>query len=241
MMKKNIRNIDVNYIQYGNDKGKDLVLLHGWGQNIEMMMPLGDNFPDFHITILDFPGFGESSEPESVLTIYDYVEILEELLESLNIYKPVMMGHSFGGRVAILYASRNSVEKLVLFGSPCVRHERKSIKENILKFAKKMPGMSKIADYAKKHIGSTDYRNASPVMRDTLVKVINEDLSSYAKKIQCPTLLIWGTNDTEAPIEEARELEALLVDGGLVELPGFSHYAYLEALPQVINILHNFL
>jgi len=241
MMKKNIRNMDVNYIQYGSENGKELVLLHGWGQNIQMMMPLGDNLPNYHITILDFPGFGESSEPNTSLTIYDYVEILEELLESLNIRKPIMMGHSFGGRVAILYASRNSVEKLVLFGAPCVRHERKSLKENVLKSVKKLPGMNKIGEYAKKYIGSADYRNASPIMRETLVNVINEDLSKYAKKIQCPTLLVWGTNDTEAPIEEAKELEAILVDGGLVELPGLSHYAYLEALPQVINILNNFL
>lgn len=239
-MKKNIKNIEVNYIQYGSENGKELVLLHGWGQNIEMMMPLSDNLPNFHTTILDFPGFGESEEPKNSFTIYDYVEILEELLESLNIHKPIIMGHSFGGRVAILYAARNSVEKLVLFGAPCIRHERKSIKENMFKNIKKLPGMKKISEYAKKYIGSEDYRNASPVMRETLVNVINEDLSNYAKKIQCPTLLIWGTNDTAAPIEEAKELESLLVDGALIELPGLSHYAYLEALPQVINILNNF-
>lgn len=239
-MKKTIKNIEVNYIQYGSETGKELVLLHGWGQNIEMMMPLSDNLPKFHTTILDFPGFGESEEPKNSLTIYDYVEILEELLESLNIHKPIIMGHSFGGRVAILYAARNSVEKLVLFGAPCVRHERKSIKENVLKNIKKLPGMNKISEYAKKYIGSEDYRNASPIMRETLVNVINEDLSNYAKKIQCPILLIWGTNDTAAPIEEAKELESLLVDGALIELPGYTHYAYLEALPQVINILNNF-
>lgn len=240
-MIKNIRNMDVNYIQYGSENKKEVVLLHGWGQNIEMMKPLGDNLQDFHITIIDFPGFGKSSEPESSLTIYQYVEILEELLKELNINKPTLIGHSFGGRVAIIYASRNDAEKVVLFGAPCVRHERKSLKESILKTAKKMPGMNKIGEYAKKYIGSTDYRNASPVMRQTLVNVVNENLEEYAKKITCPTLLIWGTNDTEAPIEEAKELERLLPDGGLVELPGLSHYAYIEALPQVINILRNFL
>lgn len=241
MMKKNIRNIDINCIQYGSEQGKDIVLLHGWGQNIEMMEPLGNNFQDYHITILDFPGFGESSEPDTSLTIYDYVEILEELLESLHIHKPILMGHSFGGRVAILYASRNATEKLVLFGSPCIRHNHNSWKEKILKNIKKLPGLNQLGEYAKKYIGSADYRNASPIMRETLVNVINEDLSNYAKKIQCPTLLIWGTNDTAAPIEEARELESLLIDGGLVELPGYTHYAYLEALPQVTNILRNFL
>lgn len=240
-MIKKVKDLDINYIQYGNSKGKDVVLLHGWGQNIEMMKPLGDNLEDYHITIIDFPGFGESSEPSSALTIFNYVEILEEFLESLNIKNPIVIGHSFGGRVAILYASRNTTSKLVLFGSPCVRHERKSAKESLLKGLKKLPGMNSLGEYMKKYIGSEDYRKASPVMRETLVNTINVDLSSYAKKINCPTLLIWGTNDTAAPIEEAKELESLLLDGALIELPGCTHYAYLEALPQVINILNNFL
>jgi len=240
-MIKKINNIDVNYIQYGNPKGKDIILLHGWGQNIEMMKPLGDNLEDYHITILDFPGFGESEEPKAALTIYDYEEILEELLSDLKIRNPIVMGHSFGGRVAIVYASRNKVEKLVLFGAPCIRNERKSTKEKVLKGLKKLPGMNGIGEYMKKFIGSDDYRNASPVMRETLVNTVNEDLTECAKRIEAPTLLIWGTLDTAAPIEDAKKLEGLLIDGALIELPGCTHYAYLEALPQVINILNNFL
>ena len=240
-MIKKIKDIDINYVQYGDPKGKDVVLLHGWGQNIEMMRPIGDNLEDFHITILDFPGFGESALPTQALTIYDYTDILEELLKELGVKKPIVMGHSFGGRVAIVYASRNKVEKLVLFGAPCVRENRKSVKESVLKGIKKLPGMNSLGEYMKKFIGSEDYRNASPVMRETLVNTVNEDLSDCAKKIEAPTLLIWGTNDQAAPIEDAKKLEALLVDGALIELPGLTHYAYLEALPQVINILNNFL
>ena len=234
-----IRNKNINYIQYGS--GEDIVLLHGWGQNIEMMKPLGDCFSDKRITILDFPGFGSSEEPTNAYTIYDYVEILEELLKKLEINNPIIMGHSFGGRVAIVYSSRNKVSKLVLFGAPCIRTYKKSIKEEILKKAKRLPGMDKIGEFAKKYIGSTDYRNATPVMRETLVNVVNENLEEYAKKISCPTLLIWGTLDTEAPIEDAEKLEAVLKDGALIKLEGFTHYAYLEALPQVSNIVHNFI
>lgn len=240
-MIKRIRNIDINYIQYGNKKGKDVILLHGWGQNIEMMKPLGNNLDKYHITILDLPGFGNSSEPIEALTVFDYATILEELVSELKIKKPIIIGHSFGGRIAIIYASRNEVEKVVLFGAPCVRHERVSLKERILKKIKKIPGMNKIGEHMKKYIGSDDYKNASPVMREILVNTVNVDLSECAKKIEAPTLLIWGTNDQAAPINEAKELEVLLKDGALIELPGCTHYAYLEALPQVINILNNFL
>ena len=77
-------------------------------------------------------------------------------------------------------------------------------------------------------------------MRQTLVNVVNEDLASYARRIEEPTLLIWGENDTEAPIEGAKELEKIMIDAGLIILPG-THYAYLENLGQVITILNNFI
>ena len=91
----------------------------------------------------------------------------------------------------------------------------------------------------KKYIGSRDYKAASPVMRQTLVEVVNEDLSKYAREIEEPALLIWGNNDIEAPLNEAKELEKIMVDAALIVLPG-THYAYLENLNQVINILNNF-
>lgn len=237
----NIRNININYIQYGS--GSDVVLLHGWGQNIAMMKPIGDRLQKNHrITILDFPGFGESEEPKTALTVYDYCEILEELLEKLKVKKPVIMGHSFGGRIAIIYASRNEVEKVVLFGSPCIRKEVKpSLKLRMLKTLKKIPGINKLEGFAKNHMGSRDYKNASEVMKKILVNVVNEDLSECAKKINVPTLLIWGDRDTEAPVEDAKELEKIIPDAGLIVLPNSTHYAYLENLPQVINILNNFL
>ena len=237
----NIRNTNINYIQYGS--GSDVVLLHGWGQNIAMMKPIGDRLQKNHrITILDFPGFGESEEPKTALTVYDYCEILEELLKKLKVKKPVIMGHSFGGRIAIIYASRNEVEKVVLFGSPCIRKEVKpSLKLRMLKSLKKIPGINKLEGFAKNHMGSRDYKNASEIMKKILVNVVNEDLSECAKKINVPTLLIWGDRDTEAPVEDAKELEKIIPDAGLIVLPNSTHYAYLENLPQVINILNNFL
>lgn len=239
-MKIKVKGVTVNYIQYG--EGKDILLLHGWGQNIEMMKLLGDNFSNrFRITILDFPGFGESGEPSVPWTIKDYSLLIEEFVSKLDIKKPIVMGHSFGGRVAIRYASNNPIEKLVLFGSPCIRfQEDLPLSVKLLKKLKTLPGMDTIGEKMKNYIGSRDYKAASPVMRKTLVEVVNEDLSKFAREIEEPTLLIWGDQDTEAPVEEAKELEKIMYDAALIVLPG-SHYAYIENLPHVVAILNNFI
>ena len=238
-MKITVNNLNINYIQYG--KGKDIVLLHGWGQNIEMMKPLGDYFSDnYRITILDLPGFGKSDEPKGSWNIEKYSSFLELFLKELNVKKPIVIGHSFGGRVAIRYSSRNPIEKLVLFGSPCIRiDEELPITVKLLKKIKRIPGLNEIGEFMKKYIGSRDYKAASPVMRQTLVEVVNEDLSKYAREIEEPTLLIWGENDTEAPVKDAKELEKIMIDAALIILPG-THYAYLENLPRVITILNKF-
>ena len=239
-MEIKIQDIKINYIQYG--KGKDILLLHGWGQNIEMMKPLGDNFCDrFRITILDFPGFGRSEEPKEPWTIDKYSEVLESFTKQVGIKKPIVMGHSFGGRVAIRYSARNPIEKLVLFGSPCIRiQEELPLKVRILKKMKTLPGLNQLGEYMKQFIGSRDYKAASPIMRQTLVEVVNEDLSKYAREIEEPTLLIWGEYDEEAPLNEAKELEKIMIDAALIVLPG-THYAYLENLARVVTILNEFI
>ena len=238
-MKINVKNLEVNYIQYG--EGRDIILLHGWGQNIQMMKPLGDCFCDrFRITILDLPGFGESEEPKEKWKMQDYNDMLEEFCEKLKIKKPIVIGHSFGGRLAIRYSAEHPIEKLVLFGSPCIRiQEELPITVKVLKSLKQVPGLNELGEYMKNYIGSRDYKAASPIMRQTLVEVVNEDLSRYAREIENPTLLIWGDHDTEAPVKEAEELEKIMVDAALILLPG-THYAYLENLGRVASILNNF-
>lgn len=239
-MRLSVGPISINYIQYG--EGRDILLLHGWGQNIEMMKPLGDCFCSrFRVTILDFPGFGESDEPATPWTISDYSHMLEDFIQQTDLKKPIIMGHSFGGRVAIRYSSYHVIDKLVLFGSPCIRvQENLSFSVKVLKQLKRLPGMDAFGEYMKKHIGSRDYRAASPIMRQTLVEVVNEDLSKYARMIEEPTLLIWGESDTEAPLQDARELEKIMIDAALIVLPG-THYAYLENLHQVVSILNHFI
>lgn len=239
----NIKDVFVNYIQYGNKNGKDVVLLHGWGQNIEMMNPIGKGLEsDYYITVIDLPGFGSSSEPTYAYTIYDYYEIVSELLSKLKIDNPVMIGHSFGGRVAIVYAAKKKVSKLVLLSAPFRRStKRNTFKVMVLKFLKKVPVVKELESYMKTKIGSSDYRNASPMMRNILVNVVNEDLTGYLKQISVPTLLIWGDLDNAVPIEDARYAESIMEDAGLVVYEGCTHYAYLERINQTISVLRSFL
>ncbi len=241
-MRLKLDSAEINYIQYGKETGKDILLLHGWGQNIEMMKPVGDAFAtNYHITILDFPGFGESREPEETFTIEDYAKVVEELVKKLKIKKPIIMGHSFGGRVAICYSAYHDIEKLVLFASPCFKiYNSENLKVKTLKALKKLPGMNKLGEKMKNYIGSRDYKAASPTMRKIFVNIVNKDLGNYVQDIEEPTLIIWGENDQEVTYEEEKMIENAMVDAALITLPG-THYAYLENLNQVIKILESFL
>lgn len=241
-MEEIIKNVKINYKLYGN--GEDtIVLLHGWGQNIQMMEPIGNNFiKEYQVLIIDLPGFGSSDEPDDIWSMYDYVECIHELIEKLKIKNPILMGHSFGGKISLIYASKYEVKKLVLFASPFKKEIKKlSLKTKILKTAKKVPGLNKLEGFAKKHIGSRDYREASDFMRKILVEHVNLDITEDVKKITCPTLIIWGTEDMEVPIERAYELESLIKDSGVVVYEGCTHYAYIERLGQTINVLRSFL
>lgn len=238
-----VNNVNINYINYGSKEGKDIVFLHGWGQNIQMMKMLADPLSkENNIVIVDLPGFGESTEPTYDWMVDDYVEAIKSLLESLKIKKPILVGHSFGGKISLLYSSKYEVEKLVVLGSPYKKEiEKLSLKTKMLKAAKKVPVLNKLEGFAKKHIGSTDYRNASEIMRKILVNTVNYDISSNLSKIKCPTLIIWGTNDEAVPIEDAYELEKIIKDAAVIEYEGCSHYAYLERLNQTVNILRSFI
>ena len=234
-----IKDINISYMMFGS--GRDILLLHGWGQNKEMMLPLGKKLEGFRITILDLPGFGASSEPTKSYDIYEYTEVIHDFDEEVGLKKPIVIGHSFGGRIGIIYASKYEVDKLILFGAPCVRERKTSVKEKLLKNLKKIPGTKLLVEVAKNYIGSTDYKNASVIMRGILVNTINEDLSECAQKITAPTILIWGTNDTAAPISDAMKLEKLLKDGALIKIEGATHYAYLEHLDYVVKIIKSFI
>lgn len=235
--------ININYKDFGNQEGKTIVYLHGWGQNIEMMVPIANPFKEtHHLIIIDLPGFGSSDDPDYAWTLEDYADMVHSLLESLNIKKPNLIGHSFGGKISLIYASKYPVNRLMLLASPFkVKVKKISWKVKLLKKMKNIPLLGGVVDKIKSHMGSTDYRNAKPLMRDILVKHVNTDLTETVKKIKCPTFIIWGTNDDAVPVEDAYELKDLINDSGLTIYEGCSHYAYLEKLNQTNAIIASFM
>ncbi len=246
----NIRGTQLFYTVEG--EGMPVILMHGWGCNHSTLKSIEAQLtPGFKVYNVDFPGFGGSNEPSAVWGVEEYTSLIEDFARQEHIESPILLGHSFGGRVGILFASRNKVHKLILVDAAGVKPRRslryyykvysyKAIKHALLFFLGKKRGETALNSYRAK-VGSSDYSNASPMMRAILSKVVNEDLKSVMPKIACPTLLIWGANDTATPLADAKIMEKLIPDAGLVSFDGVGHYSFLENPYQFAAVLKSFL
>ena len=95
-------------------QGHPILLLHGWGQSVAAFQPVFDYLKqNFRVYSLDFPGFGQSEEPQTVWSVYDYADMVEKFVKQLDIKNPTIFGHSFGGRVGIIYAGRHTFSILI--------------------------------------------------------------------------------------------------------------------------------
>ncbi|MBB6451363.1 pimeloyl-ACP methyl ester carboxylesterase [Geomicrobium halophilum] len=247
--------IDINGSQvhyHRSGQGKDVLLLHGWGANIDTFAPVHRNLEQyFTVWSIDFPGFGESSEPPEPWSVDDYTNMLDTFIKENGIERPILIGHSFGGRVSIRYASDRDVHKIILVDSAGIKPKRswkyhaKVYTYKASKLVLNLPGLKSRKDdilaNVKKRLGSTDYQNVSGVMQQTLVKVVNEDLQHYLPKISVPSLLVWGEHDDATPVSDGRTMEEKIPDAGLVVLKGAGHYAYLDNLQEFLIILNHFL
>ncbi len=240
-MYKTVNNIKINYEQKGS--GDLIVLLHGWGSNIKLFANLIDLLSrKYTVVAMDMPGFGESQEPPSAWCVDDYVNFVIDFLKDYNTKQVMLLGHSFGGRVIIKLNSRKDlpfeVTKVILVDSAGIlppKSNKKSFRTYYYKAGKAFLSnklVQKIAPDAlenfRKKMGSADYAAASPLMRQVLVKVVNEDLEPLLPNIKCPTLLVWGVNDTATPLSDGEKMEKLIPDAGLVKLENAGHYSFLE-------------
>lgn len=229
--------VELAYMVEG--EGDAIILLHGWGCDKSIWRKTSDFLSSyFKVVAVDFAGFGSSQEPLSVWGVEEYTRSLEALVAELGIEQPTLVGHSFGGRVSILYASRNAVKGVVLTDAAGVKprrsfdYYRKVYTYKLLKIALPLLIGDKKAqmllDERRAKSGSSDYNRATPMMRAILSKCVNEDLCHVMPLITAPTLLFWGDKDTATPISDAHLMERLIPNAGLVVAEGAGHFAFLE-------------
>lgn len=229
------------YTISGDPDGQPAILMHGWGCThttvafIERLM-VENGLKVYNV---DFPGFGNSPEPTEVWGVEEYTSLIEHLCLKEGIEAPVLVGHSFGGRVAILFSSRNKVKKVVLVDAAGVKPSRsigyyfkvyrfKIFKRIVYLVFGKEKGET-IIEKARQKKGSADYAAASPRMRAILSKCVNEDLCHVMPLIKAPTLLIYGENDTATPVRDAKKIESLVEGSGTVVIKNAGHYSFLDA------------
>ncbi len=241
-----------------------LVFLHGWGSNLRVFDSIiSDLKADYNIYAIDLSGFGNSPEPDNDWSIYDYADMVKSFILKENIQNPIILGHSFGGRLGIILSnsqnnpsSKNkndtlSIKKLVLINSAGIIPKRSfsyKYKVGKYKFIKKIKNL-KIVDFAFGDIisaymskaGSSDYKRASQRMKNILKLAVNEDLSHLMPDINIPTLLIWGDKDTATPLADGQKMSSLIPNSKLVVFEDATHYSFLDKPQEFKNALLNFL
>ena len=232
------------YYEKSGTKGKKVVLLHGWGQNTEMMKFIADYLKKhFVVYNIDFPGFGKSDEPNVAWGCQDYTEFLREFCLANEIDNPIFIAHSFGCRIAVRYAYSYGACKMVLTGAAGIRDTRTLswyLKTYSYKLAKKLLP-KEIKDKYTNKVGSEDYKNSSGVMRQTFVKVVNDDVKPLLKDINTETLLVFGENDEATPVAKGKMMEKLMGNATLVVFENDDHYAYINEAARFNAVLDAFL
>lgn len=218
-------------------KGDVLILLHGWGQNLGMMKFIADHFQTrYQILNIDLPGFGESDEPPCAWDVHMYMECIYALKEQLHLGVPTLIAHSFGARLALCYASKYPVDKMVLTGAAGIK------KRHTLSYYGKV-GLYKVLKRCKKQVkmGSQDFQHASDMMRGVLIKSVEEDLRPLLKQIHAETLLVWGEKDQETPLWMGEVMEQEMNNATLIVLDEEDHFAYFHQARRFLAILEYFL
>ena len=252
-MVRKVDGVSVNYIDEG--EGEVVLLLHGWGANITLYRGIIDTLKQGRRVIaLDMPGFGKTPEPPVPWCVDDYVDFVLHFIDTFSLKKLSVVVHSFGGRVFFKMNARKdlpfSIERAVLIDSAgilpkksfrqkvslrCYKIGRAFMSTRVMHFL-----YPDAVDNMRRKRGSSDYNSATPLMRATLVKVVNEDLEPLIGQVQCPTLLIWGDLDTATPIADAKRMEELIADAGLVVCEGAGHFSFAEQPAKVNGVLKAF-
>ena len=225
------------------------ILLHGWrsdasawGATMHFLDTLG-----YASYALDLPGFGSSETPRDTYGVDLYAGLVNEFMKKLRIQNAVLIGHSFGGRIAIVLAVKYAsiVRKLVLVDSAGLREE--SMKLGIVKRIAHLVSpffqpsfMQPVRRAIYRAMGAEDY-TATPQMTGTFVKTISENLTSMLPQIRQETLLIWGESDIDTPITDAKKMSSLIPHARLEILPMAGHFSFMDAPGTFQTLLSSFL
>lgn len=247
-----INDIKIYYEKYGNSKDT-ILILPGWGNTRQTFYYIINYFKTTHtIYILDYPGFGKSPIPSKTLTIYDYSELVINFMKKLNIHKPIIIAHSFGGRIASLLIGYHQckLDKLIFIDIAGIKPKKtikKIIKEKIYKLKRKLIQIlpkEKHQIYSKKLLekyASPDYLALPPEMHQTFKNIINTDLTNYFKRIKNETLLIWGDKDYSTPLKDAYKLRKIIPNSALIILKNTEHFSYLNNPTLTNKIIYEFI
>jgi len=210
----------------------DVLILHGWGsgaKNWGRVRGLLEN-QGYRVFLPDLPGFGEAHLPPQPWSVNDYMEWVNSYCEKQKISPFFLLGHSFGGSIAVKFALKHpeKIKKLFLIDSAGIR--KKTIKIEIIKkiasIFKKFaffPGYSLIRKFFYKIIKSDYLYITRGIMKETLLKVLNEDLSKDFSGISVPTVIIWGKKDNLIPLKYAYYIKEEIFGAKLEILPGIYH------------------
>ncbi|HMM26877.1 MAG TPA: alpha/beta hydrolase [Aggregatilineaceae bacterium] len=235
-------------------EGRPVVALHGWGGAIRSFWPVAEQLTPrgYQVHVLDLPGFGASDLPPAPWGVRDYSRFVRDYLDAARLECADLLGHSFGGRISLVLAAEHPdrVRKLVLASSagipttPSASQRLRTAGAQAVRDTLDRLGLdglrARLQHRYHERYASEDYRNAGP-LRETFLRVISEDLTPFAQRVQAPTVLIWGDQDADTPLWQGRRLEALIPDAGLIVFQGAGHFAYLERLLDYVRIVDHFL
>jgi len=246
-----INGLEIYYQEEG--QGRPLVLLHGWGVSSQSLAGVAARLAtEFRVLSVDLPGFGWSQAPAEAWGIEQYAGLVRHLLDERGVASVVLLGHSFGGRIAVRLAAQwpARVSRLVLVAGAGVRLRRsltvraKVAATRLVGRVLAFPGWGPLGERPlqrwRDRMGSRDYR-AAGAMRPTLVRVVNEDLTPMLPEIQAPTLLVWGDRDEEVPRPGVETMAARIPRARLVVFPGAGHFPFQDAPEEFQRCLTEFL
>lgn len=208
----------------------NVIFLHGWGADCKSFMFLQNELTGFRLHFANLDGFGGTPSPQDE-TISGYSERLKQYIQQNGLKNVVLVGHSFGGRVAIEYAAKNSLLGLVLVDSAGVKPHfslKKQLKIWRYKLTKKLVSAKIMPTHKLNKFGSPDYINSDSQMKKVLICCVNYDMTPLLKDIQAPTLIIWGKNDKETPIYMAKTLQKSIKNSKLIIMKDCGHFSFLD-------------